>query len=233
MITDKQLSCAYDISQKAYLLLKWLEEAMNKKFFSPKSAHLNMSSSQAVEEWLIDHIENLPTHTRPNIISQDELKMFCNYFSSFLTTSFDIVEKPGKRLYSEDAHCFCPMCSWLINVSHLKAKKIHLNDKKKSDKLKKNTLTQLCIDLGIEYPVDDFKEIINSNKTYESVSVITYGNELISRTKGNSNGASVLWLWRNFAWNKLGSPRKNFKFTKNYLLDSKTKVCMALKKMSA
>lgn len=228
MISDKKLSTAFDISQKAYLLLMWLEEAMNKKFFSPISAHKNMSSSEAVEEWLVEHIKNLPEKTRPNIESQEELKKFCNYFSTFLTTSFDIIKHPGKRLYSDDAHCFCPMCSWLVNVSHLKPKKISSIDKRKSVKLKTNTLKQLCIDLEIDFPADNFEEIINSKNTYEYVSVITYGNELISRTNGNSNGASVLWLWRNFAWNKKGSPRKKFKFTKKYLLESKAIVCKSL-----
>ena len=30
----------------------------------------------------------------------------------------------GKRLYSPDAHCFCPLCSWLIDAPHLKTKKL-------------------------------------------------------------------------------------------------------------
>lgn len=231
MLTNKELETAFEISQKAYLLLKWLEEAMNKKLYSPVSAHKNLSSSEAVEAWLVEHIKNLPERTRPNIHSLAELKKFCNYFSTFLTTSFDIVEKPGKRLYSDDAHCFCPMCSWLINVSHLKPKKVSGLDKKKAIKLKQNTLMQLCMNLQIVINTNDIEKFINNKATFESVSVITYGNELISRTKGHSNGASVLWLWRNFAWNKSGSPRKKFEFTKDYLLDSKVEVCEALKRV--
>jgi hypothetical protein len=56
-----------------------------------------MSNSVVAEEWIEEHYLNIPDNTRP---SQKDIKRFSNIFSSYLVTSFDLVEDPGKRLYS-------------------------------------------------------------------------------------------------------------------------------------
>ncbi len=223
MIDDIELSEAVRLHQKAYGLLMWLAGAMNSGFISPKSAHTNMSIKEVAEGWIVKHFLNLPNNFRPDINNKDELSSFSNLFSTFLLTSFDIIDKPGKRLYSEDAHCFCPMCSYLIDISHLKTKKLTKKDKLKAQKLKSDTLRQLCIDENLEFPKDNFESMIQGT-TGEYVSIIAYGHQLILRSKGVVNGPSVLALWRECAWNNQGSSKKKFKFTEDTILKAKRMV---------
>ncbi|HMQ10939.1 MAG TPA: hypothetical protein PKC21_02285 [Oligoflexia bacterium] len=199
------------LQQKAYKLLRFLDKAMNEGFISPKGAHNFMSMNKAAESWIKQHIKNFPQDARPDIGNQQELGVFCNLFATFLDISFDIDKNPGKKLYSEGAHCFCSMCSYLVNVSHLKTKKISKAEKNRAKKIKHHTLIQLCLNNNLDIADETISQIVESKDCSEDLAILAYVGQLIDRAKGISNGPAVLCLYREFAWKNSG-PKKNFTF---------------------
>ncbi len=229
MIWNETIDNVISLHQKAYKLLLWVQGAMDSGWISPGSAHKNMSAADVTKDWLLKHYSNIPKGARPSKDNQDAIDAFCNLFSTFLVTSFDINEQPGKRLYSEAAHCFCPMCSYMIQVSYLKPKKLTKKDKARAKKLKLNALRQLCLDVDLEWQ-EEFIENLSENKdTFEETAIIAYSYELVRRAKGVVEGPAVLVLWRDFAWNKSGGPKKNFKFGIEIVTKAKDEIVKRLR----
>ena len=52
------------------------------------------SSSDVVFEWLQTYYDYLPKKVKPD---REDLRLFSNYFASYLNTSFDLDENPGLR----------------------------------------------------------------------------------------------------------------------------------------
>ena len=229
MIWNETLENVIRLHQKAYKLLLWVQGGIDSGWISPKSAHHNMSAVQVTKDWLLKHYLNLPNAVRSNKNDPDEIDAFCNLFSAFLITSFDIDEQPRRRRYSEAAHCFCPMCSYMIRVSHLKPKKLTKKNKDRAKKLKLNALRQLCLDVNIEWQEDFIKFLAEDIDSYEEAAIIAYSYELVRRAKGVVEGPAVLALWREFAWNKSGGPKKNFYFDIETALKAKEKIVKRLR----
>ena len=76
---DEKLGVVVHLQERAYKLLKWLQHAMDEGWYSPATAHIKMSSAQAMRHWLLEHIENIPNDCRPNI-EEGEINIFCNLF---------------------------------------------------------------------------------------------------------------------------------------------------------
>lgn len=207
------------LQQKAYKLLRFLDKAMNEGFISPKGAHDFMSMNKVAESWIKQHIKNFPQDARPDVNNEQELEVFCNLFSTFLDISFEIDEDPGKKLYSEGAHCFCYMCSYLVNVSHLKTKKISKADKNRAKKMKYDAIVQLSLNKGFEVNHVSIDQLLESKDFRQDVAMIAYVQQLIDRAKGVSNGPAVLSLYRDFAWESSG-PKKNFTFNSKHVLQA-------------
>jgi hypothetical protein len=98
-----------------------MAQAVADGFINFETAHTYSTLPEAAECWLLEHYLNIPDNARP---AREELAAFCAFFSTYLTNSFDLISNPGKQRYSPDAHCYCPICSWLVNAPHLKPKKI-------------------------------------------------------------------------------------------------------------
>lgn len=229
MLSEEEITIAVAIQNKSYKLLKWLEQAMTRDFISPRSAHINMSAPEVTGIWIRSHLHNIPEEARPSIADQVEFDRFCNFFSSYLLTSFDIVERPGMRLYSEDAHCFCPMCSYLVRVPHLQTKKLGGRDRKQAAKLKRDALQQLCLETDTAVPADKFEFLIHSPEYREATSTVAYGHQLVLRTVGEVKGPGALVLWREIAWTDQGSPKKKFALTAELILRARERVVAYLR----
>jgi hypothetical protein len=221
MFVKETLSKAIEMQQKSYLLLQWIDSAMEKSFISPKSGHKYISMAEVAKEWIEEHYLNIPQKCRPE---KDDLHIFSNIFSSYLVTSFDLVENPGKILYSEGAHCFCPMCSYLINAPHLQPKKLTKKDKKRAQKLKEQYLEKLSLSLNIQPNSDQIQILVGNKELKEDIAILTYSEELLMRIKGHTEGPALLALWREFAWNMQGSPKKNFKLVVKNILAFEKKI---------
>ncbi len=198
---------AVELQARGYRLLHWLEGAFDAGFILPEAAHRYASMPEAAQGWIEQHYENLPKSARPE---RDDLRAFCEFFATYLTNTFDLDTNPGKRLFSPDAHCFCPMCSWMVRVPHLRPKKLSPSDKKAAANLKRKFLRSLAVDLGTAVSDAQIESLLLEPSLREPIGLCTYACDLLDRVNGISGGPASLALWRSFAWTAEGSPVKNF-----------------------
>ena len=206
MLPIDDLTLAIDIHQRSYKLLRWVIEAVGRGFISGTHAHEFAGIADVALDWVEQHYLNFPTEMRPD---RRHLTEFANYFSTYLITSFHIVEQPGMQLQSR-CGCYCPMCSHLANASHLKTKKLSKKDKNRAMSLMVDRVNALALEEDLTLKSEDATNIALHEDTRRSAGYSAYGYWLIKRMEGYSDGKSVLALWREIAWNPEGSPRKNF-----------------------
>ena len=101
MFTRDEVLRAVDLHSQSYNLLRWLSTAISKGVIQFDRAHDYMDETAAAKEWIESHFLNLPPSCRPAI---EQLELFARFFATYLTTSFDLVEKPGKQISSS---CGC------------------------------------------------------------------------------------------------------------------------------
>jgi hypothetical protein len=215
MFNIAELKRAVNIQKRAYLLLKWMNTAMVKGFITTDTAHKYTTASEVAFEWIERHYENLPINARPERNDTDELSAYANMLSTYMLTSFNIEEEPIKLT---TIGCKCPMCIAFASSSHLRLKKLTSEDKKRAKKLKINYLKKLA--LHCEKSLDDnlAREIAENPNYKETLAMATYADQLIQRVRGHIEGPALLALWREFAWDVKGSPKKHFDLNESDIL---------------
>ena len=226
MFDHEQLEFAVDLQQRSYRLLKWLADVVRSGLIRFETAHAFASLPEATSSWLAEHLQNIPPDSRPD---RAHVGVFANFFSTYLESSFDLHADPGRQLYSPGAHCFCPLCGWLIDAPNLKAKKLRSADKKRAHRMRIDAIHQIAIEQNIATSETDVEELLTRESNLESASLVAYGVELFHRMKGISNGPAVLALWRGFAWNRSGSPKIPFRLTAALILDAEKRLLQLLK----
>ena len=207
MFDARELERALDLRVRGYALLRWLSGAIDRGFISCDAAHGYLSFADTAALWLDRHYLDLPLSARP---ARDDLRDFSRVFTSFLVSSFDLVEEPGKRLYSPDAHCFCPHCSWLIAAPRLRPKRLTKANKLAARKLKRDWLISLAFELERDCSEASAERAIDDPELRVALSLATYAADLLRRVEGKASGPASLALWRGFAWTREGSPIKDF-----------------------
>jgi hypothetical protein len=199
----------------SYQLLRWMAKAVEEGFIQFETAHNYSSLPEAAEAWILRHYENIPPRAR---VPRQDLADFCAFFSTYMQNSFDLVANPGKQLYSPDAHCFCSMCSWLVNAPNLKTKKVGPSDKRRARNMKAAAIRDIAAEHAVDLTDERVDAIVDDPLLREAVSLVTYGHDLLRRMKGIATGAAVLALWRGFAWTETGSPKKGFRLNADVIL---------------
>ena len=148
MLDPTKLRHAVDMQHRSYLLLKWVASAVTSGFVSFKTAHTYSTLPLAAEAWIAGHYSNIPANARP---AREDLAAFAAFFSTYLTNSFDLIANPGQQLFSPDAHCFCPMCSWLIDAPNLMTKKVTSADKRRAHRIRVATLLKTALENALYY----------------------------------------------------------------------------------
>lgn len=206
MFVRDELSRAVDLHRRSYNLLKWLSSALSRGFIQFNRAHEYMDQNEAAKAWIESHLLNLPLDCRPE---HDELEQFARFFATYLTTSFELVEKPATQLTS-GCGCYCSFCAYAVAAPNLKTKKLDRRDKERARKLKLFALKQLALECQTHFDEKHAVKLIESPETAESVSLVAYGQQLVARMRGVTEGPAVLALWRDIAWDKKGAPKKTF-----------------------
>ncbi len=227
MFNKDELKRAVRTQQRTYRLLKWMNSAMDKGFISPETAHEYTTASEVAQEWIEKHFYNLPDDGRPERYDKEEIEAYANMLSTYLLTSFEIDEQPGKLLKS-DCGCYCQMCSYLIAAPHLRTKKLKKEDKNRAKKLKIDYLKKLDIHYDTHLDDTETRKIAEDSNLRETLSMATYGYQLILRVQGHVEGPAILALWRDFAWNVKGSPKKNFKLNVANILQCEERLIQIL-----
>src|SRR5262245_44683837 len=206
MFDPDEVNLALDLHRRSYNLLRWMSTAISKGFIQFGRAHDYADQATAAKEWIQGHSLNLPPNCRPPL---DQLEAFSKFFATYLTTSFDLVEQPGTRVIS-GCGCYCMICTYLMSAPHLKAKKVGQKDKARARKLKIEAVAQLARECGTYLDEKSIERLVDAPATGENVVLMTYGQQLLARTRGISKGPAVLVLWREIAWDKKGAPKKGF-----------------------
>ncbi len=101
---------------------------------------------------------------------------------------------------------------------YFRPKNVTREAKHRAHKLKLQYLTQLA--QNAEHPLDHAgaQALTEDTELREAVAMATYGHHLIRRIHGHSEGAALLVLWREFAWEESGSPKKAFRLNAEDIL---------------
>ena len=219
----EEVERAVNLHRKSYNLLRWLTTAVTKGVIRFDRAHDYLDEAEAAKDWIERHYLNLPPDCRPET---EELESFAKFFATYLTTSFDLIKEPGQQRYSE-CGCSCPMCSYLVGASHLQPKKVYRRDRVRARKLKIYALQQLAFKCDTRLDQKKAEEFIDSPTSAMEVSLIAYGQQLVARTRGSSEGPAVLVLWREIAWDKT-APKKNFQLEVDNILSAQESLAKRL-----
>lgn len=217
MLDPIAITRAVDLQERSYQLLLWMADAIKRGFIKFTTAHDYASLPEATEKWITRHYLDIPLRARPN---KSDLADFSRLFTTYLQNSFILREKPGKRLYSPDAHCFCPMCSWLIEAPHLKTRKISTADRRRALKMKADVIYCMALELETDLTDEQVDIIVAAESDRESLSMLTYAHDLLARLNGYAVGPAALVLWRGFAWTPTGSPKNKFSLKAGDILES-------------
>ncbi len=212
MLPPEELKLALDIHSRSYKLLRWLGRAIDTgeiplpRVVSPRHAD---DVTAATLDWIEPFHVTFPADMRPD---EDKLRQFAAFFGTYLTSSFDITNDFGVVLRNQyGGTCSCSICARLVNGSHLKAKKLTSSDKRRSLALMLDRIIELAREHDLKLKTSDAEALIANPEYKIAAAYSTYGYWLIQRTKGVTDGPSILGLWRQFAWTDAGSPRKDFK----------------------
>lgn len=219
MLDPGRLEQAIDLQRRSYALLKWMSEAIPRGFISFATAHDYADSARAALAWISEHFDNLPPAGRPPSRDPETLSRFANFFSSYLETSFDLDEKPGKRLESH-CGCYCPFCTVAVSAPHLRAKRLGQPDKDRAYALELDCLNELALSLGLSFQNDALASLLLDRGVREDAALVAYALQLFRRCDGAYTGPWVLALWRTFAWRETGSPKHDFELTPELVLEA-------------
>jgi len=231
MFNRAQLEEVVDISARAYRLLRWVGDAIERGFITFTRAHEYASDADAAAAWIAEHYHNFPAQCRPPAKEGAAFDRFANYFASYLTTSFDLVADPGSQLRSA-CGCRCWCCTYLAAAPHLKARRVASSDKKRAFKLKLDYLQQLALDRNLSVPESTPLAIATDAETSEQVALLAYTAELMARCAGRRSNPASLALWRQFAWLPTGSRKPGFELRVQSILEADAQITHALEKAS-
>jgi len=224
MFDPQELAETVDLHHKSYELLRWVGKNLRSGTLDFGVTHQAVSSFEAAREWISRHWHNLPASVRP---AESQLDSFAHLFSSYLTTSFTLVEKPKRKLISY-CGCYCPYCSYLGRADQLQVKTPSKGARRAAQELKQVYLKALAEENGRRLTGPQLERLLNEPQLKESLALATYAHELIRRTKYASQGEGVLALWRQFAWNEKGSPKQKFKLNTDNILQSERSIISRL-----
>ena len=204
----QRLAKAIETRERCYRLLMWISDAIDDGLIQPRSSRHGSGGADAAVDWLRYHFELIPEEVRPD---ENDIAEFGAFFSTFLTSSFDIVEKPGTRGEGPSWFgCQCELCLRIVNAPHLQTKKLYARDKRRANFLMSECLLDFAKEHGLLLTEERSREIVANESTRRSTAYLAYGHWLIRRLAGDSDGPAVLALWRLIAWDPRGGMRRGF-----------------------
>ncbi|MGC4119405.1 MAG: hypothetical protein QM765_33530 [Myxococcales bacterium] len=124
------------------------------------------------------------------------------------------------------------MCSWLVDVPHLKAKKVTSKHKEQARTLRVDFLRALAAEQALMLPEGAADALADDPSLREGLSLAAWARALVRRLEGLSEGPATLALWRGFAWTAQGSPKKVFSLTARDVLAAEEAVSARIRAAS-
>lgn len=228
MLDREEVSIAVELQRKTYGLLQWISEAVRKGALTFSRAHEYATVAESFRDWLVTYTRQVPGKWRPRMSDAREVDMFANLFASYLLTSFELVEEPGFRMAASDWGCSCILCRHLVAAPHLRARRISDHEKNRAQALKVDYVMRLAAEVGGEISDSKARALVDASETAEPVALATYGEALVARCHGSAGEPALLALWREFAWTRAGSPRRDFELAAAKILDAEAVTARAL-----
>jgi hypothetical protein len=225
MLSADRLTLAIEIHSRGYKLLRWVAKAIREGFIPATRAHEYADVSDGAFDWIDQHYRNIPPEARPD---RQYLREFSNYFATYVTSSFDIIDEPRFQRHSPYG-CCCPLCSYLVKSPYLRTKKLTKRNKHRATDLMTDRIVALALEEGISLQPAEAMSIVETDVTRRSAGYSAYGYWLIKRTEGHSDGKSILALWREIAWNRTGSPIQNFMLEYKDFVDAEESLIDAMR----
>ncbi len=218
-----------ECQRQSYSLFRWFVSGLENYWLTPHAVRDTAGLPEAAQSWITKHRDSIPSDVRP---TDEDMTLVCNVFATYLESSFYVVPNPGQRLYSPDAHCFCPLCSWLVDAPHLKTRKPGSGDKRRARAMKLTCLRHLAIDCNVELTDEQIDTLVDDPDLREACSYVAYYAELKRRASGQPTTTSSLVLWRGFAWTATGAPKKRFKLGAKNIIAARELLCRELQALS-
>lgn len=98
----------------------------------------------------------------------------------------------------------------IVNAPHLQAKKLYARDKRRADFLMAEQIAELAKDNRLDADDELVTRLVTDESTRRYAAFVTYGHWLLRRMRGESDGPSILALWRLIAWDPRGGIRRGF-----------------------
>ncbi len=228
MLSRDEIIRAVSIQQRSYHLLRWLGDAIDRGFISFSRAHEYTTAAEAAFDWISEHYMNLPQKARPE---QNEVRFFSNFFGSYVTTSFELLPEPEKRLLSS-CGCDCGFCARLANASRLRVMKPTTREKDRAVRKCVARLEMLAVEEGLYLTPQQAATIVASLSHRRHSAYSAYGLSLLERVRGSEGGLHVLALWRMIAWKPEGSPIKNFTLKAEDISEAEQQLLAAIRQVA-
>jgi len=209
MFQRDEIRQAVRLQEKSYRLLRWVGRQLKSGAVKFDQIHQAMSMGEAARQWLGRHWDSLPQDARPE--RREELEPFAYLMASYLATSFEL--KPREPYLETYCGCYCPWCSYLAAGPRLKVRKVTKKARRDAQELKAVYLQGLAEQRGEGH----------------HVSLATYGNELVRRTRYASQGEGILVLWREIAWEG-HRPKKDFRLQADLIWQAQEHLLEAIPK---
>lgn len=219
------IESALDLQSRNYRLLRWLENALARHLVTPETAGGHGSGMDGAQEWLETHFDDLPEDVRGD---RESLWRLAGFFTSSIEGTFELEAQPGTVLYSEDNHCFCPACSFMVQKPRLRPRQVTATDKKVAREMMEEHLRSLWNENGRTADAEQLGALLGDRPTQEDVALLTYVADLQERAYARIQGAAPLALWRIFAWTPSGSPAKDFEPTAKRVVAAQERVLTKL-----
>jgi hypothetical protein len=224
VLPRNELESAVEIHRLSYRLLKWLADAIDRGDIHVTRNHGSASPQDAAYAWIDEHATILPTKLRPEPARRRSL---ANYFASYITTSFDVVDQPRQILASE-CGCYCPICARLVNLSRVQPKKVTRHDKRHAEECRIERVRKLAMEEGLAVSDARTAELAVSPIWLRRAAYSAYGQSLLERVRGDEGGTHVLALWREIAWKPEGSPIPGFELRAEDILNAEQELVAEL-----
>ncbi len=223
MLIPEDVDRIIRLHEKSYRFLKWINSSVSHNTLKFNVIHRAMNTSEASLEWIKRHFHEIPADICP---PEESLNEFACLFASYLMTSFKLSKKPVMILRSSHKcgrNCYCMMCSYLAAAGHLVPRKPSKKASKQAVDLKHICLSSLAEELELALLDSELEQLMKDRSLKEAVSLLTYYNEVIRRSRFVSQGEAVLVLWREIAWQGT-VPKKGFRLKSEAVLSAEKSI---------
>ena len=219
MLSKTEISYVLACKANAYGLLMW---AVKGNTLTHMGSHGAAPHADDAAAWLCQNQHALPPAFRP---TDAELMDVARLFASFLEVSFRVVDRSEWHLYSPEAHCFCPLCSWLVMAPRLRTRKLRSADKRRG----RLFLLEWLQEQAPAMATDTLQAMLSDRDFLVDVATAAYARDLWDRMHGRSDRGPVgLALWRLVAWTETGAPKRGFRLKAKQVVAAQERVVQGL-----